>query len=170
MNATEKKLIEINLEENRRGLIHQMFAQMKQYRVLVHEIKGRKIRVADNHWLIDFASCNYLGLDLDPEMAMDVKRSIETWGVHPSWCRLVASPYLYNEVEEQLANLLGTETSIILPTVTLISIGVLPALVGKTGVLLLDKSGHETMYEAAKIARDNGAILESFAQDNGRTS
>ena len=166
MNTVEKKIIDINLEENRRGLIHKIFNQLKQYRVVAYEIKGRKIRVSDNHWLIDFASCNYLGLDLDPEVEIDVKYNIKKWGVHPSWCRLVASPYLYNEVEEKLAHLLGTETTLILPTVTLISIGVLPALAGKSGVLLLDKSGHETMYEAAKIARDNGATLESFPQDD----
>lgn len=57
----------------------------------------------------------------------------------------------------------------IFPTVTLISIGVLPALVGKGGVLILDKSGHETMYEAAKIARDSGATLLSFPQNDLET-
>lgn len=166
MYNVEQKLIEINLNENRRHLIYEVFDKLKQYRVVAKEIKGRKIRVSDNHWLSDFASCNYLGLDLDPEMALDIKTHIKRWGVHPSWCRLVASPDIYNKVEEKLAKLIGTEATLILPTVTLVSLGVLPALVGKTGVLLLDKSGHETMYEAAKIARDNGATLVSFAQDD----
>ncbi len=160
------QIITVNLKENRRSLIRQLFNQMKQYNVTAQEIKGRKIRVADDHWVIDFASCNYLGLDLDPEMDLDVHDSIQRWGVHPSWCRLVASPQIYNDVEAKLAQLIGTETTLILPTVTLISIGVIPALVGKTGVMFLDKSAHETMYEAAKIARDSGATLESFAQDD----
>ena len=34
---------------------------------VVEEIDGRRIQV-DGHWLIDFASCNYLGLDLDAEV------------------------------------------------------------------------------------------------------
>ncbi|KKQ38214.1 MAG: Polyketide synthase-related protein, partial [Candidatus Roizmanbacteria bacterium GW2011_GWA2_37_7] len=79
---------------------------------------------------------------------------------------LVASPEIYNYLEEEISNLVGTEACVIFPTVTLISIGVLPAFVGKTGVLILDKSGHETMYEGAKIARDNGATLESFEKDD----
>lgn len=168
-NATENKLININLKENRRGLIRKMFTEIKQYNVTAKEIKNRKIRVSDDHWVIDFASCNYLGLDLDKNMDITVSKEINKWGVHPSWCRLVASPDIYNELEAQLAELIGTETCVILPTVTLISIGVLPALVGKTGVLILDKAGHETMYEAAKIARDNGALLESFPQDDFTT-
>ncbi len=166
LDATQQKIIEINMKENRRGLIREMFKTMKQYNVTALEIKGRKIRTSSDHWVIDFASCNYLGLDLDPEMENGVLPNIEKWGVHPSWCRLVASPHIYNEVEEKLANLIGTETTLILPTVTLISIGVLPALVGKSGVLFLDKSAHETMYEASKIARDGGATLVSFAQDD----
>lgn len=166
MNKTEKKLIEINMDENRRGLIREMFKKMKQYNVTAKEIKGRKIRVSDDLWVIDFASCNYLGLDLDPEMDYTISSEIDKWGVHPSWCRLVASPDIYNQLEKRIAGLIGTEACVIFPTVTLISIGVLPALVGKTGVLILDKSAHETMYEAAKIARDSGAALESFKQDD----
>lgn len=169
MSKTEKKLIEINMEENRRGLIRQMFKTMKQYRVTAEEIKGRKIRTSDDHWVIDFASCNYLGLDLDQETDKTVTAEIDRWGVHPSWCRLVASPEIYTTLEDKISKLIGTEACVIIPTVTLISVGVLPALVGKTGVLILDKSGHETMYEGAKIARDSGATLESFAQDDFET-
>ena len=166
MNTTEKKVIDINVMEHRRGQIRNMFDRMKQYNVTAKEIRGRSIKVQDGHWVSDFASCNYLGLDLDEEMTADIPEEIKRWGVHPSWCRLVASPDIYNETESMIANLIGTESCVIFPTVTLISIGVIPALVGKTGVAFLDKSGHETMYEGCKIARDNGAILESFEQND----
>lgn len=162
----EEKIIDINQHENRRFGIHQMFNKMLQYDVTVKRIDGRRIYVSDEHSVIDFASCNYLGLDLDPEMGVDVDQQIQKWGVHPSWCRLVASPQIYEDAENKLAELIGTEAAVIIPTVTLISIGVIPALVGKTGVLILDKSGHETMYEAAKIARDSGAKLLSFKQND----
>lgn len=167
--TTEDAMIQANLGENRRSEIRELFAKTPMYNITAQEIKGRKIRVNENHWIVDFASCNYLGLDLDPEMDVNVHESITKWGVHPSWCRLVASPAIYNEVETKLAELVGTESALILPTVTLISIGVIPALVGKTGALFLDKSAHETMYEAAKIARDNGASLASYRQDDLET-
>lgn len=169
MNSIEDIFIEVNQAENRRSHIHKMFNVMQQYNVVATRIEGRKIWTSPDHWVYDFASCNYLGLDLDPQMQEDVSHEIEKWGVHPSWCRLVASPHIYEELECKLAQLIGTEATLILPTVTLISIGVLPALVGKKGVLLLDKSGHETMYEAAKIARDNGSTLESFRQGDFAT-
>ncbi len=164
--STEDKIIEANEAEHRRGLIRELFKKMKQYNVTALEIKGRKIRVGKDHWVTDFASCNYLGFDLDSSIALDVDEEIERWGVHPSWCRLVASPKIYNDLEERLAALVGSETTLIFPTVTLISIGVIPALMGKTGVMFLDKSGHETMYEGCKIARDSGATLKSFKQND----
>lgn len=164
MNSTEDRLIKANTLDSRRAHMRDMFKNLKQYDVTALEVRGRDIRVSPDHWVTDFASCNYLGLDLDPQMHIDVEKAIERWGVHPSWCRLVASPAIYNEAEQRLAQLVGTEDALILPTVTLISIGVIPALVGKSGVLFLDKSGHETMYEGAKIARDSGAKLLSFRQ------
>ncbi len=163
---TEDNMIKANLGENRRSEMRDLFNKTPMYNMTALEIQGRKIRVAEDHWVTDFASCNYLGLDLDPEVEETVHPNIKKWGVHPSWCRLVASPQIYNEVEQKLAKLIGTETTLILPTVTLISIGVIPALVGKTGAIFLDKSSHETMYEAAKIARDSGATLASYRQDD----
>ena len=38
---------------------------------VIEEIDGRRIQV-DGHWLVDFASCNYLGLDLDLEVITQV--------------------------------------------------------------------------------------------------
>ncbi|MBI1215821.1 MAG: aminotransferase class I/II-fold pyridoxal phosphate-dependent enzyme [Alphaproteobacteria bacterium] len=162
--STEDRMIKANEQENRRALIREMFKRMKQYNMTAEEIKGRQIRIGKDHWVTDFASCNYLGFDLDPDIDLDVTEEIDRWGVHPSWCRLVASPQIYADLEDRLAKLVGTEATLILPTVTLISIGVIPALVGKTGVMFLDKSGHETMYEGCKIARDSGATLKSFRQ------
>ncbi|HSI06858.1 MAG TPA: aminotransferase class I/II-fold pyridoxal phosphate-dependent enzyme, partial [Myxococcota bacterium] len=100
---------------------------------------------------------------LEPQIIEEIEPALKRWGVHPSWCRLVASPHLYNQCEEALAELLGVEAFLILPTVTLVSIGVIPALVGKDGVMFLDKFAHMTMYQACKMARDSGATLCSFA-------
>ncbi len=38
---------------------------------VIDEVNGRKIRIGD-HWLCDFASCNYLGFDLHPEIIESV--------------------------------------------------------------------------------------------------
>src|ERR671924_551466 len=86
---------------------------------VIDEIDGRMIRVGER-WLADFASCNYLGFDLDREIIAAVPEYLEKWGTHPSWSRLLGSPVLYEQIEERLTELLGCEDALVLPTITLI--------------------------------------------------
>src|SRR5712691_469104 len=57
---------------------------------VIEEIRGRRIRIGE-HWLTDFASCNYLGFDLDPEIIASIEGQLRRWGTHPSWSRLLGS-------------------------------------------------------------------------------
>ncbi len=45
---------------------------------VIQEVDGRRIRV-DGRWLVDFASCNYLGLDLDPEVIAAIPDYLARW-------------------------------------------------------------------------------------------
>jgi 8-amino-7-oxononanoate synthase len=86
---------------------------------VIEEIDGRMIRVGDK-WLADFASFNDLGFDLERSIIDAVPAYLERWGTHPSWSRLFGSPVLYEQIEERLADLLGCEDTLVLPTITLI--------------------------------------------------
>lgn len=57
---------------------------------VIDEIDGRRIRIGDQ-WLSDFASCNYLGFDLDPEIMDAIEPQVRRWGTHPSWSRLAGA-------------------------------------------------------------------------------
>jgi 8-amino-7-oxononanoate synthase len=127
---------------------------------VVDQIDGRMLRIGD-HWLADFASCNYLGLDLDPEVLARVPDYLARWGTHPSWARGIASPALYQQVEAEVADLLGVEDAIAFPTLTHIHNGVLPALAGE-GTLLIDTRAHQTIHDAAVVARAGGASVHRF--------
>src|SRR3954462_7017660 len=102
----------------------------------IDEIDGRMIRIGDQ-WLADFASGNYLGFDLDREIIESVPAYLDAWGTHPSWSRLLGSPVLYEQIEEQLTELLGAPDSLVLPTITHIHTSVIPILAG-SGTILLD--------------------------------
>ena len=78
---------------------------------VVDQIDGRMIWIGD-HWLADFASCNYLGFDLDPEIIA---------GVPPTW----------TPGESIRAELLGVADVLAFPTLTHIHNGVLSALAGQ---------------------------------------
>jgi 8-amino-7-oxononanoate synthase len=127
---------------------------------VVEEIDGRRIQV-DGHWLVDFASCNYLGLDLDLEVMAQVPAYLARWGTHPSWARGIASPEPYRRVEATVSELLGVEDVLCFPTLTHIHNGVLPALAGE-GTVLVDARAHRTLYDAAVLASAKGATVRRF--------
>jgi 8-amino-7-oxononanoate synthase len=127
---------------------------------VVDQVEGRMLRVGD-HWLADFASCNYLGFDLDQEIIDGIGDYLAQWGTHPSWSRGIASPALYPRVEAAVAELLGAEDVLAFPTLTHTHNGVLPALAGK-GTLLVDRRAHRTIHDAAVVAKARGATVHRF--------
>src|SRR3954451_13662735 len=131
---------------------------------VIDEIDGRWIRIGDQ-WLADFASCNYLGFDLDQEIIDAVPEALAKWGTHPSWSRLLGSPILYEEIEEQLTALLGAEDTLLMPTITHIHMAVIPPLV-QEGTVYLDGRAHKTIYDGCSMAVARGAALERFAHDD----
>jgi 8-amino-7-oxononanoate synthase len=131
---------------------------------VIDEIQGRRIRIGE-HWLSDFASCNYLGFDLDREIAAAIPAQVERWGTHPSWSRLLGSPTLYTEIEERLTELLGCEDTLVLPTITLIHLSVIPVLAGG-GTIFVDRRAHKTIYEGCQFASIRGARVERYEHDD----
>ncbi len=127
---------------------------------VIDEIDGRMIRVG-SQWLADFASCNYLGLDLDREIIEAVPAYLDAWGTHPSWSRLLGSPVLYEQIEERLTALLGCADSLVLPTITHIHLSTIPVLAG-SGTIFLDSRAHKTIYDGCQMARARGATVERF--------
>jgi 8-amino-7-oxononanoate synthase len=131
---------------------------------VIDEIDGRQIRIG-NQWLTDYASCNYLGLDLDQEIIEAVPEYLRRWGTHPSWSRLLGSPILYEQIEEQLTALLGCEDTLLLPTITHIHMSVIPVLAGG-GTLFLDSRAHKTIYDGCALAVARGAEIVRFPHND----
>ncbi len=127
---------------------------------VIDEIDGRMIRIGDK-WLADFASCNYLGLDLDREIIAAVPEYLERWGTHPSWSRMLGSPVLYEQIEERLVALLGCQDALVLPTITLIHLAVIPVLAAD-GTIFVDNRAHKTIYDGCQFAAARGATIKRF--------
>ncbi len=127
---------------------------------VIDELDGRMIRVG-SQWLADFASCNYLGFDLDREIIDAVPAYLDAWGTHPSWSRLLGSPAPYEQIEERLTALLHSPDSLVLPTITHIHMSVIPALAA-CGTIFLDSRSHKTIYDGCQMATTRGASVQRF--------
>lgn len=140
--------------------IEQMRTLTKMWDAVIDEQQGRRIRVGDD-WLVDWASCNYLGLDLDPDVIATVGEHLARWGTHPGWSRMLGSPRQYAEIEERMTELLGAPDTLVLPTISQIHVAVIPALVGQ-GTVFVESLAHKTIYDGCVHARGLGATLRRF--------
>ena len=147
--------------------VSRLMAEHPMGDAVVEAIDGRRIQV-DGRWLVDFASCNYLGLDLDLEVIAQVPAYLARWGTHPSWARAIASPEPYRRVEEAVSELLGVSDVLAFPTLTHTHSGVLPALAGE-GTVLVDIRAHRTIHDAALVAMARGATCGASARATSST-
>lgn len=144
--------------------LERLLATHRMMDAVIDEVRGRWIRIGD-HWLADFASCNYLGFDLDEEIIASIEPAVRRWGTHPSWSRLLGNPRLYCTIEEQLAELLGAPDTLVLPTITHIHTSVIPVLAGQ-GWVFIDARAHRTIYDGVGIAAGQGAVVRRVRPDD----
>jgi glycine C-acetyltransferase len=124
----------------------------------VIEVGGKKV--------VNFGSDSFLGLDQDPRVQDALRRGIRRWGTHNGASRAFSSVRANIEAEDKLARWLGTETTLIYPSVTLANMGAIPGLVGRQDVLIVDEQAHNSIQEGAKIAKANGTRVYFFSHCN----
>ncbi len=118
------------------------------------------------HWVVNFGSDSFLGLDQDPRVWEAVCRGLKRWGSHNGSSRAFASVAANVEAEHKLAAWLQCESTLIYPSVTLANHSALPALLTKRDVLAVDKEAHHSIQEGMNLARAAGVKTNTFAHDD----
>ncbi len=126
---------------------------------------NRMIEVAGKT-VVNFGSDSFLGLDQDPRVQDALRRGIRRWGTHNGASRAFSSVRANSEAEDKLAQWLGTEATLIYPSVTLANMGAIPGLVGRQDVLVVDEQAQNSIQEGAKIAKANGTRVFFFSHCN----
>ncbi len=119
---------------------------------------GRTIRL-EGCDLINFASCSYLGLELDPRVIAGVVDAVTRYGSQFSSSRVFVSAPMYEELEEQLASLFGGD-ALAAPSTTLGHLAALPVLVSSRDAVLLDHHVHNSIQMASNLLSTAGARVE----------
>ncbi|MBO0701073.1 MAG: pyridoxal phosphate-dependent aminotransferase family protein [Zavarzinella sp.] len=122
------------------------------------EVNGRRVT--------NFGSDSFLGLDRDPRVQRAVADGARRWGTHNGSSRAFASVRSNVTAEEKLAAWLGTEATLIYPSVTLANLGAIPGLVGKRDFVAFDEFAHNSMQEGIKVARANGTAAGRFRHND----
>jgi 8-amino-7-oxononanoate synthase len=166
MTHTQNRFIDAADGDQRDPLLD-VLRRSCQYNVRIREVNKREIVDVNGHSLADFASCNYISFDQEQDALLPAGLdAARRFGVHTSRARLVGYHDLFTTVERKLADFVGAQEAILFTNTTLAGIGIIPALLKKDDLIVLDKSAHATMYQAAQMARDKGTILASYKQDD----
>lgn len=118
---------------------------------------GRTIKIK-NQDLINFGSCSYLGLELEPRIKLASISAMNNYGVQYSSSRAFVSNGLYDEFENLLEQIFGQPT-ILAPTTTLGHLSALPVLVGKNDAVIYDFQVHNSVLTAIHILRARGTFV-----------
>lgn len=156
-----------NIQSGARKDLYRLLNESDQYDVSISKSKDRVFTDCHGNEIIDFASGNYLGFDKRQEdlLPQAIEATMD-YGLHTGRARLTGHYKICSELEERLADFIGAEDALITTNTFLGCIGIIPALVEFGDLIIMDKSAHAIMFHGAQLARDKGAILQSYGHDD----
>jgi len=104
--------------------------------------------------LLSFSCNDYLNLTQHLEVKRAAIAAIERYGAGSGASRLVTGNHpLYAELEERLARIKQTEAAVVFGSGYLANAGIIPVLIGRDGLVLLDEFSHACIYAGAQLSR-----------------
>src|SRR5947209_3003700 len=102
--------------------------------------------------IVDLSANDYLGLRTDPRLRAAAMKAIEFYGVGSGGVRDVAAGMdLVRELESRLAHFKGVPAARFVQSGYMANLGIVPALVGKGDVVLVDRHSHRSSRDAAVL-------------------
>jgi 7-keto-8-aminopelargonate synthetase-like enzyme len=117
-------------------------------------------------WVVNFGSDSFLGLDQHPRVKDSIADGVQNWGSHNGSSRAFSSVQANVTAERKLAEWMGTESSLIYPSVTLANTSALPGIVTRHDVIVSDQQAHNSIDEGTKIAKARGVRTAKFAHNS----
>jgi 8-amino-7-oxononanoate synthase len=118
----------------------------------------------DGKRLVSFCCNDYLNLTHHPAVKRAAADAVALYGAGSGASRLVTGNHpLYRGLEERLARLKGTEDAIVFGSGYLANLSIIPALVGKTDLVLIDELAHACLFAGTALA---GARREIFRHND----
>ncbi len=119
---------------------------------------GREVTISGRR-LVNFASCSYLGLELDPRLQDAAIEAIRAHGIQVSSSRSYLSSPLYLELEKRMGEIFGAPV-VVAPTTTLGHLAAIPTLIDPGDAILLDHHAHASIQMTCKVAGADGTHVE----------
>ena len=125
------------------------------YRALNETVREDGIWIDRNgRQLLSFSCNDYLNLTQHPAIKQAAIAAIEEYGAGSGASRLVTGNHpLYAQLESRLAQFKRTEAACVFGSGYLANTGIIPVLIGASGLVLLDELSHACIYAGAQLSR-----------------
>lgn len=118
----------------------------------------------DGKRLISFSCNDYLNLSQHPLVRAAAAEAALNYGAGAAASRLVTGDHpLLSDLEKRLARLKGTEAACVFGSGYLANAGVIPTLVGRGDIVLIDALAHACIWAGAQLS---GAKVVKFAHND----
>ncbi|MEZ4824746.1 MAG: aminotransferase class I/II-fold pyridoxal phosphate-dependent enzyme [Bacteroidia bacterium] len=125
---------------------------------------GREIQI-EGKPLINFSSCSYLGLELDPRMKDAAVDAVLRYGTQFSSSRAYVSMGMYDELESLLSQIYQSPV-LVAPTTTLGHLSLIPTIIGDEDAVILDHQVHASVALAAQTLKARSVKIEMIRHNN----
>jgi 8-amino-7-oxononanoate synthase len=130
----------------------------------VHEGHNSNFAIADGRECISFSRYNYLGMCGDPVVSQAAKDAIDRYGTSVSASRLASGERpLHREIEKAIADLIGTEDSLVFVSGHATNVTTIGHLFGKTDLIVHDALIHNSVLQGCQLSQ---ATHLSFPHNN----
>ncbi|MEV0839487.1 aminotransferase class I/II-fold pyridoxal phosphate-dependent enzyme [Actinocatenispora sera] len=131
---------------------------------LTHEGNARQTTRIDGQELVSFSSYNYLGLSGHPQVNEAVFEAVRRYGTSVSASRFLSGNRpLHDELEVELAALLGAEACLAMVSGHATNVSVIGHLVGPGDLIVHDELAHDSILQGCALS---GATRRPFAHND----
>lgn len=104
--------------------------------------------------LLSFSCNDYLNLTQHPAIKAAAKVAIDRYGAGSGASRLITGNHpLYAELEARLAQVKQTEAAVVFGSGYLANSGIIPVLIGRDGLIVIDELAHACLFAGSQLSR-----------------
>lgn len=103
--------------------------------------------------VLNFGSNDYMGFSTHPQVVEAAAESLRQTGLGPRSARLLAGhSEIHGDLESAIAQLKMTEAALSFPNGYTTAIGVIPAVIDRTSIVILDEKCHACLWDGARLS------------------
>ncbi|NGP87622.1 glycine C-acetyltransferase [Fodinibius halophilus] len=128
--------------------------------------QGAVIKTDQGKEVINFCSNNYLGLSSHPRVLEAAKKTIDEYGYGMSSVRFICGTQtIHKELEEKLAEFLGTDDAILYAAAFDANGGIFEPLLGPDDAIISDRLNHASIIDGVRLCKADRYVYEHNNMD-----